>query len=111
MPLSGPDNEVREERPEAQRPELRKRLKAWLRNVHEEDEVYSGFPVGYILSLKGLESLVTAQPNMFKSSDDLKEHLEETDEWVDDWGEGFLNVIKNYDDELAVEAIRPDQDK
>ncbi|KLO05405.1 P-loop containing nucleoside triphosphate hydrolase protein [Schizopora paradoxa] len=88
-----------------QRPELEKRIKAWRQKIHDEDEDYTGFPIGYILPSMNLDDLVAARPKTFKNASELKMYINKPESWDNNWAQELYNIVIRYDAELTFTTL------
>lgn len=84
------------------RDELEKRLQNWRKVAHSNDPILCSWPPTYILHDDALILLARAKAGSFKTPTEIGTFLEETDEWIDAWGDRVLNIISQYDLELKV---------
>ncbi|KAJ3516126.1 hypothetical protein NMY22_g14281 [Coprinellus aureogranulatus] len=86
-------------RPPADRPELDKQLISWVEQIlaSEDPAIHHGYNcVDYILPFHRRKELVWMDPRKFVGIKDLKDVIDETDEWHLLWGNQVLNIIQKY---------------
>jgi hypothetical protein len=88
----------------AHRDELERRLRNWRRVVRSDDPVFRSFPDLFLLSDDAITSLAKAKPADLSNEDTVVTHLEESDEWKEDFAAEVFSVIDEYNMELEEAA-------
>ena len=83
----------------------------WLKSEHALDPLRAVRPLCFILSDIQRASLVRIQAKKVQSVSDIQAILNESDEWVTKWGDNILNVIQQYDRDLAAIKVQDKENK
>ena len=98
-------------RPPKEQPALDFRLVEWLKSEHSLDPLRAVRPPYFILSDIQRACLVRTQAKKIQSTSDIQAILNESDEWALMWGDKILNVILQYDRDLASIKIQDKENR
>lgn len=88
-------------RPLPEREVLDRNVIQWLKSASENDPLRGVRTMYDILSIPARRKLVSAASGSVRSCEAIISLLEETPEWGEEWAASLLEVIKNFDHDIA----------
>ncbi|KAK6967103.1 P-loop containing nucleoside triphosphate hydrolase protein [Favolaschia claudopus] len=79
-----------------QRAPLQALIRSWLTKAHSTDELRDVRPASFILDAKSIKTLSTVHPDRMKTVEDVTAALDETEEWMMEWGSMTVFIRQKY---------------